>query len=58
MIPWGKKHQDCRVLQNHPSNAVPEAPEVPEVPDGVRDTSRWFHVVNPAMWNPEHVESP
>ena len=32
--------------------------DVPEVPGGVRDASMGFHVVTPAMWNPEHVESP
>ena len=50
-----KNHQDCRLLQNHPSNGIPE---VSDIHDGVRDDSNWSHVVTPAMWNPEHVESP
>ena len=49
------------LLKNHLSkdvSEVPEVPEVPEIPDGVREASRWFHVVTLAMWNPEHVKSP
>ena len=48
-----KNHQDCHLLQNHPSNGVLE---VSDIRYRVKDDSHWFHVVTLAIWNPEHVK--